>query len=88
MEINMIVQDILPDGTITKVEYSVKDILTVVLERYNLDEPYRIIKTDILSRDEKQLSEAVREIWSILTENGINIDIPRVNAPNSDHTCA
>ena len=79
MTVTTNIQDILPDGTITKASFTVPSIIYLTISRSNLDAPFTITSCDVLSKDEQKLSEAVATIRSTMQEYDIDIIIPIVN---------
>lgn len=71
--------DILPDGAITRLSFTLPAILAVALCRTNVDEPFVIETFDAATDDEKLLTEAVEVVRDLMLEQGIDIVIPVAN---------
>lgn len=74
------IQDVLPDGTITKAGFTVENIITIAITRSNPDEAFTIEKCDIISKDEEKLTSAIQIILDTMKERGIELLIPIANA--------
>lgn len=79
MTVSTNIQEVLPDGTITKASFTVPSIINLTIARSNLDVPFTITSCDLLSKDEQELSEAVAVIRSTMLEHDIDVMIPIVN---------
>ena len=64
--------DVLPDGTITEMELSVDNTLSIILKRCESDEEFKLINSQVLAHDEVSIKEAYREIAQTLKENGLD----------------
>lgn len=71
--------DVLPDGVITKLSFTVPSILTVMLCRTDVDEPYTVDSCDIQTSDESLLTEAVEAVRTTMLEHDIDIMVPMAN---------
>lgn len=79
MTVTTNVQDVLPDGTITKLSFTVAAVCSVMLSRTNVDEAFKIESFDPITDNEQNLSEAIEAIRSIMLEHEIDIIIPVAN---------
>ena len=71
--------DVLPDGTIKRVSFSIPAIINVLLTRSNHDEQFSITSCDVWSRDEEELAEAVSHIQKAMRGLDIDVMIPIVS---------
>lgn len=76
MRIETRIDDVLPDGTITRVTYLAQDTLTITISRNSLDEPFSIVELALRSRNEKDLTEAFTMIRDLLAEVGVEVSVP------------
>lgn len=75
MKVKTIIQNVLPDGTIIKVNYSILDVISLSIARTAPDEIFIITNLDVISRDERILKEAVIAIQDTVRTQGIELII-------------
>lgn len=70
------INDVLSDGTITEILFTVPLTISLIVKRSYPNEPFSIIKCDVQGMDEKELSNAIGMIMSKIKEMDINLLVP------------
>ena len=67
-----IVLDVLPDDTVTEMALKVPDVMTVQVKRKSPIDHFLLDCIEVLTHEEKSLTNAIIEINKVLKENGID----------------
>ena len=78
------VVDVLQDGTITKMDLSVNDLVTVSLERFEPNELFTVISFDAKTYDAVAIKQSLLAVRRVLFENGMDyLIVPSIDGGHS-----